>query len=263
MITNISFVNNNIYYYDIKKNESTEEYNILVYRGPISIEQSPFPILKNFIIAKKEIKAELFITKLDKIFKLKLIYVKSFEQLSKQLIGLMNSCMYTTSNLKYPLILSVAHLNGKSLPKIEKICLIDNNMYFVTKYKKEYIMHAINDRNIECVIPISSIIVLYKKLKIAINTKKKIKNKHKIRGKFNDFFDHTQYAFHPEELITSTEVTELQAPRRNQRESRQPDTLTDINTQTSVRRQYVENNNLLFEPEVLQLAVEPLVNNLD
>jgi len=249
MIININLINNNtLCYYNIKKDKLVGEYSIYIYRSFASIKQKYFPILKNFIIAKKEIEAEFFITELNKIFEFELIYTKSFGQISKQLIELMNSCIYITPNSRRPLVLSIPYLNGKSLSKIEKICLIDNNIYFVTKYKKEYIMHAINDKNIKCIVPVSSIITLYKKLKIAINTKNKIRNKSKLRGKFNSFFNNNQYAFHPEELITSTVVTELQVPRRNQREPRQP----EIDNITMY-----ENISPNFEPEVLQ-RVEPM-----
>lgn len=200
MIININFAGGNvIYYYDIEKNKTTGEYNACVYRSFATKEQDLFPFLKDIIITKKEVDAGFFITKLNKVFKCELTNTKSFGQIAKQIVTLINSYRNTVPYLKQPLILSIPYLNGKPLPKIEKICLIDNNMYFVTKYKKEYIMHAFDSENMKCMVPVSNIISLCRRLKRAASIKKTIRKKPGTKS--NRFHDIDSHRFRMEEMI--------------------------------------------------------------
>ena len=231
MVININLASNNhVYYHDIEKTKSAEGYIACVYRSNFTKRENIFPILKDMITARKEVDAEFFITKLNKLFRREIVHTKSFGQAAKQIVLLMNSYVNTISSisLRQPLALSITYLNGKPLPKIEKICLIDNNMYFVTKYKKGYIMHVVNNENMKCIIPLSNVFSLYKRLKkinyVEKNTKKKPNSK---RNSFS-------HEFQVQDIIIPAPTTTgrrrfarnplVEPVRESMREPRRPET---------------------------------------
>lgn len=168
MILNINLNNNNyIYHYELKKGKLEEKYAFYVYRTSFikSEKRDIFSILKDFITEKKDIDAEFFINKINKVSRCELLPMNSFEQSSKKIVSAINLHENITNRSSYPSKLSILYLNGKTMPKINNICIIDNNMYFIIKYKNEYIMYDATYENMECIIPLSNIFKLYKRLK--------------------------------------------------------------------------------------------------
>jgi hypothetical protein len=201
MIININLTGNVVHYYDIKKDKSAEGHSVYLYRSFITKKEDVFPVLKDIIIAKKEVDAEFFVTKMNKVFKYDLAHTRSFGQTAKHIVSLMNSYRNTTNGLKQSLVLSILYLDGKPLPKIEKICLIDNNMYFIIKYKNEYTMHAATDENMKCIMPLSNIFSLYKKLKKTNYIKKKIRKKPNSKSTGVNFQDIGSTMFQMDEIV--------------------------------------------------------------
>ena len=257
MILNINLnYNNYIYHYELKKGKSEEKYAFYVYRTYFikSEKKGIFSILKNFITEKKDINAEFFINKINKISKCELLPMHPFEQTAKKIVLATNLQENVIKNSTCPSRLSILYLNGKSIPKINNICIIDNSMYFIIKYKNEYAMYNATYENMKCIIPLSSVFKLYKKLKNtsekSISDKFCLNDTHRLTKKdldnLNQFTSHNIFK-RPKFSIRNIEpVLSSQSPEATQPITEAHNTANEetINTCTPS----VQPNRLIIEP---------------
>jgi len=97
-----------------------------------------------------------FVSTIDK-FSRKLIYDTSLKQIVKIINN--ENTMPTTMSLSHLLF------NGKSLPRIKKINIINNDAYFVIKMGADYNLELIRKEKIKCVMNKNGFIALYKQIK--------------------------------------------------------------------------------------------------
>lgn len=183
MIVNITYMMKGVLYISrLSKNDKTgiteRSGNALYMQGT----EPTLSIIKKFIATgdRTTFSIDTFVDEIEKIS-----VVKEYHISTKHFLDILNNNTPTSNIFTNDISLSVLYLDNKPLPRIKHICPINDEIYFVTKMRKNYSILLADTDKLKCKIGLENLIYLYKAIKAlsVITNEPRNKNKYNLESK--------------------------------------------------------------------------------